>query len=286
MTPEGSAAFTAHQETIAVRGGAPISLTVRGTRHGPVVSDMLPARTFDAGYVVALAATFLDDSDRSAEAPWDVDRAADWAGFREALKNLAGPPQNAVYADTGGTIGFITAGRIPVRKAGDGWLPVPGWSGDYDWQGYIPFDQLPQATNPPSGHFASANNKIVPDSYPHFISRDWDLPYREQRIEELLAATPQQSPASSAQIQADTLSLMARRLVPLMTRAAPSNEMARDAVERLRQWDFHMDADKVEPLLFTAWLRAFAHSVLTARLGEAAADYWDLRPLVMEAVLT
>ncbi len=286
LTPEGSAAFTTRQETVAVRDGAPISLTVRGTRHGPVVSDMLPAQTFDTGYVVALSATFLGDDDLSAQAMWDLDRAGDWSGFRDALKNLAGPPQNAVYADAGGTIGFITAGRIPIRRKGDGWLPYPGWTGEYDWEGYIPFDQLPQATNPPSGHFASANNKIVPGSYPYFISRDWDLPYRQQRIEELLAATPRQSPADSAKIQADTLSIMARRLVPLMTRIAPSNETAREAIELLQQWDFRMDADKVAPLLFTAWLRAFARSVFTARLGDAAADYWDLKPLVIEAVLT
>jgi penicillin amidase len=225
-------------------------------------------------------------NDGSAEALWDIDRATDWASFREGLKNLVGPPQNIVYADTGGTIGFIAAGRIPIRKSGDGWLPVPGWSGDYDWQGFVPFDALPQATNATSGHFVSANNKIVPDSYPYFISRDWDLPDRAERIEELLKATPRQSPDTSSKIQADTLSLEARRLVPLMTKIVPSSDMAREAVERLQNWDFHMDAGKVEPLLFTAWLRAFARSILFNRLGDDAADYWDLKPQVMEAVLT
>ena len=168
MTSEGSAAFATRQETITVRDAAPVPLTVRSTRHGPVVSDMLPTRTFDPGYVVALSATFLDDSDLSAQAIWDIDRADDWPGFRNALKNFVGPPQNIVYADTGGTIGFIAAGRIPMRKNGDGWLPMPGWSGEYDWQGYVPFDELPQATNPATGHFVSANNKIVPGSYPSF----------------------------------------------------------------------------------------------------------------------
>ncbi|HTQ34167.1 MAG TPA: penicillin acylase family protein, partial [Stellaceae bacterium] len=185
-----------------------------------------------------------------------------------------------------GTIGFIAAGRIPIRKSGDGWLPVPGWSGEYDWQGFVPFDQLPQATNPASGFFVSANNKIVPDSYPHFISRDWDLSDRARRIEELLAATPIQSPEASAAIQADTLSLEAKRLVPLMTKIVPSNDMAREVVERLRDWDFRMDADKVEPLLFTAWLRAFAHSIFFSRLGNLAADYWDLKPQVITNILT
>ena len=286
MVADGSIPFRTRQETIDVRDGKTVSLTVRATRHGPVISDMLPNGTIDVGYVLALQASFLDDNDRSAEALWDIDRATDWTSFRDGLKNLVGPPQNVVYADTGGTIGFIAAGRIPIRKNGNGWLPVPGWSGEYDWKDYVPFDELPQATNPSSGHFVSANNKIVPDTYPHFISRDWDLPYRAERIEQLLAATPRQSLDASAAIQADTLSLMARRLVPLMTKIVPSNDMAREAVERLRSWDFHMDADKVEPLLFTAWLRAFSHSVLFVRLGSAAADYWDLRPSVMEAVLT
>jgi len=283
---DASLPFRIRQETIKVRDGEPVTLTVRATRHGPVVSDMLPPGTIDSGYVLALQTTFLDDDDKSAEALWDIDRATDWTSFRDGLKNLVGPPQNVVYADTGGTIGFIAAGRIPIRKSGDGWLPSPGWSGDYDWQGYIPFDQLPQGTNPASGHFVSANNKIVPDSYPYFISRDWDLPDRAERIEQLLAATPRQSPEASATIQADTLSLEAKRLVPLMTKIVPSSDMAHEAVERLQSWDFHMDADKVEPLLFTAWLRAFAHSILFSRLGEVAADYWDLKPEVMFNVLT
>lgn len=286
MVADASLPFRTRQETIKVRNGAPVTLTVRATRHGPVVSDMLPPGTIDNGYVLALQATFLDDDDKSAEALWDIDRATDWTSFRNGLKNLVGPPQNIVYADSGGTIGFIAAGRIPIRKSGEGWLPAPGWSGDYDWQGYVPFDELPQGTNPASGHFVSANNKIVPDTYPYFISRDWDLPDRAERIEALLTATPQQSPEASAAIQADTLSLEAKRLVPLMTTIVPSSDMAREAVERLQSWDFHMDADKVEPLLFTAWLRAFARSLLSSRLGDVAADYWDLKPAVMFNVLS
>ena len=286
MVADASLPFRTRQETIAVRDGAPVTLSVRATRHGPVVSDMLPPGTIEPGYVLALSTTFLDAEDRSAEAIWEINRASDWSEFRDALKKFVGPPQNIVYADTSGTIGFIAAGRIPIRKSGDGWLPVPGWSGDYDWQGFIPFDELPQATNPAAGFFVSANNKIVPKNYPYFISRDWDVPDRFERITELLQATPRQSPEASATIEADTLSIMARDLVPLMTRITPSSDLAREAVARLKQWDFHMDADKVEPLLFTAWLRAFARLVLFARLGPAAADYWDLRPRVMEAILT
>ena len=286
LTPDGSAAFMTREEIIEVRGAAPVGLTVRATRHGPVLSDVLPEGTAESGYVLALQTSFLDPDDRTADALWNINRARDWAGFRAALADVVGPQQNIVYADTGGTIGFIAPARIPIRKSGKGWMPVPGWTGAYDWAGYIPFDELPQATGPPAGHFASANNKIVPESYPYFVSRDWDLPNRVERIEELLGAEPRQSLAASAAMQADTVSIMARRLMPLMTQIQPEGDLAREAVERLRGWDFRMDADRVEPLLFTAWLRAFAHSVLFGRLGNAAADIWDLKPLVMETVLT
>src|SRR5207249_4722539 len=108
-------------------------------------------------------------------------------------------------------------------------------------------------------------------------------PNRAERIEALLAATPVQTAASSAAIQADKLSLMAQRLVPLMTGTVPQNAATRPAVEPLRAWDFRMDMDKIEPLLFTAWLREFSRSILFGRFGDAVADYWDLRPRVMEA---
>jgi penicillin G amidase len=286
LTPHGSAPFEKRQETIEVRGAASIPLTIRTTRHGPVLSDILPAGYVEPGYVLALAASFLIDDDRSAEALWHVNRAADWESFRTALSSFVVPQQNMVFGDADGTIGFIAPALIPIRKNGNGWLPVPGWTGEYDWTGFVPFDELPQASNPDRGHFVSANNKIVPDSYPHFLSRDWDLPYRAERIEELLAAEPRQSPAASAAIQADTLSLAAQRLVPLMTRIVPDGDMPREAIQRLQAWDFRMDAAAVEPLLFTAWLRSFARQLFFGNLGEAAAGYWGLNPPVVKAVLT
>jgi penicillin G amidase len=286
LTPQGSAAFESRHERILVRGEAPVDLTIRSTRHGPVLSDVLTPGIADPGFVLALAATFTIPQDRSAEALWEANRARDWPSFRAAWQSFVGPMQNIVYGDVDGVIGFIAPGLVPLRRSGNGWMPVPGWTGEYDWIGFIPFAALPSATNPPSGYFVSANNKIVPDSYPYFLSRDWDLPNRAERIEALLAATPIQTPAASAAMQADTLSQMAERLVPLMTRIAAADEAAGEALTRLRRWDFHMDRDKVEPLLFTAWLREFSREILFGRFGEAISDYWDLRPRVMEAVLT
>jgi penicillin amidase len=286
LTPSGSEPFVVRRETIAVRDAAPEEIVIRSTRHGPVISDFLSPDTADAGYALALQATFTIEDDRSAEALWRVNRARDWQSFRAAFEGFVGPPQNVVYADADGVIGFLCAGLVPIRKRGDGWMPAPGWTDENDWTGFIPFARMPAATNPASGHFVSANNKIVPDSYPYFVSRDWDLPNRAERIEALLAQTPLQNPASSAAMQADTFSLMAARLTPLMTAIAPAGAEAREAVRRLRGWDFHMDRDKVEPLIFTAWLRELSKAILFGRFGNAVADYWDLRPQVIEAVLT
>lgn len=286
LTPTGSTPFQTRQETIRVKDKPPVEITIRATRHGPVVSDMLPAGTADAGYVLALQATYLDDADTTPVTLWGIDRADDWASFRTALKSFVAPSQNIVYGDTAGTIGFMMPGRIPIRKSGNGWMPIPGWTGDYDWTGFIPFDELPQGTNPAAGHFSSANNKIVPDTYRYFISRDWDVPYRATRITQMLAADKTLSPGASEKMQADTLSLMARQLLPLLTRITPPDDNARAALDLLRHWDLRMDGDRPEPLILTAWLRDFAHTIFFNRLGAAAADYWALKPAVLLDILT
>lgn len=286
LTPDGPAAFETRQETIAVRGAPSVTLTVRSTRHGPVLSDVLPEGDAQAGYVLALSATYLLPDDRTAAALFGVARAEDAAGVHTAFEDFLGPPQNVVYADESGTIGFLVAGRVPMRRNGDGWMPVPGWTGEYDWTDSVPFSEMPQAQNPASGYLSSANNKIASEDYSHFISRDWDAPYRITRIKELLDQNPQQSPSRSAMIQSDAVSLMAQQLLPLMTGIQVDEDPAREALERLRAWDFRMDADKAEPLLFIAWLREFARSVFFNHLGTAAADYWNLKPMVIAAILT
>jgi penicillin amidase len=288
LTPRGSAPFRTREETILVRGGAPVTLKVRETRHGPVLSDLggTYGKLAAAGTVLALEATFLDGDDRSPEALWAMNRARNWSEFRNALRDFVAPEQNMVYADVDGNIGFIAPARVPIRAKGDGWLPAPGWTGEYDWTGYIPFDKLPSAFDPPSGRFASANNKIVSESYPYFLGRGWDLPNRVLRINQLLDRTPRQSPASFAAIQADDLSLMAKDLLPLMLAIRPTSSTAAAALERLRQWNGRMDRDQVAPLLFTAWLRALNRDLFADRLGDAFDDYWGLHPDVIRRILT
>jgi penicillin amidase len=287
LTPLGSEAFEIRRETIRVRGEAPQELVVRTTRHGPIISDLgggVPPAA--PGHALALQATFLAPDDRSPESFWALNHATDWASFDAAFRDYVAPQQNVVYADVDGTIGFLAPGRVPIRGKGQGWVPAPGWTGDYDWTGYVPFDALPRGVEPMDGRFISANNKIVPDTYPYFLGRGWDIPNRVERIRALLDETPQQSPDASAAIQADTLSPMAGQLLPLMLEARPADERQEAAMERLRQWDGRMAMDAAEPLIFTAWLRELARGLLEDRLGRVFGDYWELKPFVVRDILT
>ncbi|MDB5411059.1 MAG: penicillin acylase/penicillin amidase [Rhodospirillales bacterium] len=285
LTPDGALPFETRQEDIIVRGRRIVHLNIRTTRHGPVISD-LGGPTAPSGHVLALQATFLAQDDRTPQGLWDLARARDWQSFNAALENVTAPEQNIVYADVDGTIGFTAPARIPIRGKGDGWLPMPGWTGEYDWIGYVPFADLPRGVNPAEGRFVSANNKIVPDSYPYFISRDWDIPNRAQRITELLDGDGRQSADSSGAIQADTMSLMMAQVLPLLLRVSPTDERTTAAVALLRSWDGRMARDRAAPLIFTAWLRELNRALFEPRLGVAFGDYWGLRPLVLRNILT
>ena len=288
LTPDGSAPFVTRRETILVRGATSVEITVRATRHGPVLSDVLPPGTADPGYVLALSATFLVPDDRSAEALWDAEpRAPTGRASNAHGAILSGRCKTPSTPTISGTIGFIAPGLVPIRKKGDGWMPAPGWTGDYDWNGFIPFDASAECGEPALGPFCQRQQQDRARQLSLFPQPR--LGFAEPRRADqrtCSTATPVQTPATSAAIQADTFSLMAERLVPLMTRIAPADQASRDAIGLLRRWDFHMDRDKAAPLLFTAWLRQFSYAVLFGRFGDAVAGYWDLKPRVMETVLT
>jgi penicillin G amidase len=275
-TPLGPAAFDIRDERIMIKGRTPETISVRETRHGPVISDIATSMPVaPANTALALQASFLNDDDRTLEAIWRIGLAQDWAGWLDALRLFTAPAQNIVYGDRDGNIGFIVPGHIPIRKAGDGRMPVEGASGEHDWTGFIPFEQLPQTYNPRVGHIATANNKIVPDNYPFVITRDWDAPYRIERIEAGLAASPQQSIASSTLLQRDIVSLAAKGLLPLILAAEPAGPRERAAIELLRQWDDRMDQDRPEPLIFAAWVRAINQRLFEPRLGQIYGRYWS-----------
>lgn len=274
LTPDGLAALDERTEVIGVRGGAPVSLTVRSTRHGPVVSDLgRPGpEQLEPDQVAALAWTALTPADTTLQGLFKVMQAGDWDDFVLALRDVVAPQQNVFYADTGGRIGFYVPGRVPVRKAGRGLRPVPGWSGAYDWTGWVPFEELPHALDPPDGVLVNANNKVVPDDYPHFLTAHWDASDRAERITELIGGDGHDLEGQAA-IQADLLSGLAQDLLPLMLAIEPADPKLTTMLARLRAWDRVMRADAPEPLIFTAWYRAFGERAWGDELGPLFASF-------------
>jgi penicillin amidase len=292
LTPDGPRPFTTREEVIRVKGGEAITMTVRNTRHGPVISDVAENAAEVAGdmHVLALATPALRTDDRTIEALFAINRARGWEDFLAVTADFHTPHQNLFYAARDGDIGFVSAGRIPVRKAGDGRMPVPGADGVHDWEGFIPFEMLPRAHNPPSGRIVNANNNVVDDNYPFLIAHDWAESFRAERIVETLDAKKVHSLPDTEGLQNDILSTAARQLLPLMLQVTPGDDRGRRAVEMLSRWDFAMRRDRPEPLIYTAWRRQLARALAEDELGETFAEYWNLkdsrRALFIGAVLT
>jgi penicillin amidase len=282
QTPDGPRAFELIDEVIRVKGAEPERLRVRVSRHGPVISDVLrPAQDLaPRGHVLAFAWTALRADDLTAQSALKVARARDWEGFLAAVRDFHTPQQNMVYADVDGNIGFVAAGRVPVRKPDNdlkGLAPAPGWLAKYDWDGFLPFEALPRSYNPPDGALYSANHKITPPGYAHFISAEWQPPYRAERIRELLEATPKHSISSFARMQADVVSLALREALPRLLATRPRSEEARRALAQLAKWDGEMAPGRSEPLVAWAWWRELTRALYADELGDAFRSNWLAR---------
>ncbi len=266
--------FETRQETIEVAGGDPVEIKVRMTRHGPVISDVygllknegdlkdedfLPFKA-NAGvdlpenYVIALSWTALTPSSPF-EAVWEFNTARNWEEFQQAARDFHVPAQNLTYADIQGNIGYQMPGDIPLRKMGDGRLPVPGWTGEYDWQGFVPFEELPYALNPPEGYIVSANNMVPPRDYPYLITRDWDYGYRAQRILDLIRSAPGTvDMAYLQQMQGDVLDANAEVLTPILLLTELETTSAENrAFHILQDWDYQAEADSTAAAIFEAF---------------------------------
>ncbi|MGQ0664744.1 MAG: penicillin acylase family protein [Pseudomonadota bacterium] len=283
LTPEGWRPFATRRETIKVKGKSDVELVVRSTRHGVVISDVsLAAAVVAPAQVVALASPAYYASDRTAEALMGVNRARDWDEFVAALRDWHEPMQNIVYADIDGNIGFYSPARLPRRKSGDGWLPRPGDTGAFDWDGFVPFEALPHAFNPAAGRIVNANNRLVPADYPVFIGRDWDAPYRALRIAEILDATPRADIPGMAAILADPVSLFAREILARLDGLAPRHAASRRGLAMLAAWDGTMARERPEPLIFSAWMRALARALLGVDI-DAGSLLFRERPAMLHA---
>ena len=289
LTPSGQAKFQVRDELIRVRGEER-RIRVRSTRHGPVISDVVKAAESAApkGHVLALAWAALTEENFTVRAGFAMGRARNGAEFVAALRDFHAPHQNLVYADREGRIGFVAPGRVPVRRADNaamGRVPVPGWDAKYDWQGFIPFEMLPALKDPASARIVTANHKITPPGYKPFISVDWFPPYRAERIEELLDARPKHSLESFARLQADSLSRLARELLPVALAAKPKTDPGRRAQAMLVGWKGEMAIDSAAALVFSAWYRELTRLVYADELGELFQESWDLRATFMIAVM-
>ena len=286
QTPEGWARFETRQELIRVRGGREVTLTVRSTRHGPVLSDaVLSGLGDDVGttlgpkpkpaYAIALRWTGLDSDQDVVGGTLAMNRADSVDAFIAASRAWVAPMQNMAVADEAGRIALVSAGRVPVRKPENdlqGLAPAPGWDARYDWAGLLPPDQVPLITDPPAGYIANANQKVTLPDYPHFISHQWALPFRFERIGQLIAAKPQHSLADLGRMQGDVLSLAAQKMLPRLLKAQSSHPLAAAAMAKLTAFDGTMAADQAAPLIYWAWFRHLSQQVLADDLGQPLYD--------------
>ena len=263
------------KETIVVKGAAPITLDVRITRHGPLVSDAINANTEAAKSgprapireSLAFRWTALDDEDATIAAFLHLNEAKNWADFTSALKDFVVPSQNFVYADVDGHIGYYAPGHIPIR------------SSDGEWSGWIPFDDLPHAFDPPTHFIVTANNRPAsPTGYPYFIANEYPNPYRAERIQSLLRQKTKLTPADFQAIQADTLSLHAKEMLPrLLEHVHPVDAQDVAAVDLLKHWNFDARADSAATAIFNAWFLRLTPTIAGDELGDYALSSYQGR---------
>ena len=291
------------EELIEVAGGDPVPLTVYSTRHGPLITDRYgalddlqsnSAMELPEPFAIAMRWTALEPS-QLFRAVLGLNLAGDWQAFRQALAYFDVPSQNVVYADVDGNIGYQLPGKIPVRAGGDGWLPVPGWTSEFEWTGYIPFEDLPNLYNPPQGYIVTANHAIVDRAYPHYLDRSWDYGFRADRIMSLLGPLEAVSAADMAAVQGDSLHPMAAPLTALLAALDYEDEALTAWAERLLLWDGQNDMDSAEAAVFNVvWFellnRTFsaewelgpvprssrAYVVMAGLLEEPQNPWWDI----------
>ncbi len=282
LDPEGTAALydgiweplTLHREEINVRGRAqPEVVEARETRHGPILDSYLVGLAVPEVVVGGIAETYAIRSVGLEEGAmpstvYRLNTAATFQEFRAALEDWAAPGANFVYADVDGNIGCQSSGWHPVRKKGDGTVPVPGWTGEHEWEGYLPFGEMPWSYNPDEGFLVTANNKVHDESYPHLIGKDFLPPFRARRIAQLITDRDRHDVESFRRIHMDTVSLPAMEIVPYLVAVEPDDDRQKQALTLLAEWDFDLAAESAGAALYEVWCCRIADLVLLPRLGE------------------
>jgi penicillin amidase len=272
--------LTSHREEIHVRGrDEPEVLQVRATRHGPLLEAYVIGRKqqrivpFDDGRAYALSWVGADHAVMPSTL-YRMATAASFEAFRDALRGWECPGQNVVYADVDGTIAYQCTGLHPMRRRGDGTVPVPGWTSEFGWDGFVPFEELPWNVDPPEGLLVTANNRIHDDSYPHLIGRDFTPPFRARRIAERLAEIERHAPDTFASIQTDTVSLAARATARFLRAVEPRTDDQANAIALLSDWDGDLAAGSAAAAVYETWCVAIARRLLVRRLGERLYEHY------------
>jgi penicillin amidase len=295
QTPRGWQQPEHRTEVIHVKGKPDITVDVKITRHGPIITELISGETRQ----VALRWTLYD----GLHMPFfDVDTAQSWEDFRKAFSLLDAPGQNVVYADVDGNIGYQTTGHIPVRAAGDGSLPVSGADDAHEWTGFIPFDKLPNIYNPSSGVIATANGRITPDDYSYSISAEWEAPWRTARIYHVLESGRKFAAADMLALENDVQSendlFAAERFVYAVDHAAKPSVRAKQAADLMRNWDGRMIASSTAATIAVRSAQELTRMLLEPRLGPAPADpaqqeaslnwksyHWEMRTVWLQNVM-
>jgi penicillin amidase len=265
-------------EVIEVRGEAAVARTIRRTHHGPVISDF--RQSPGSAAVVSLAWT-AHEPGADLHALYKLNRARNWQEFLDALSHHGAPTLNFLYADRAANIGFALAGKVPLRQTAPSLLPLNGWQSALQWRGSVPFEELPRLFNPADGAIANANNRIVDEQYPHYLSRFFEPPYRVRRIHELIAARKSHGRADMAAAQADRHSIHARELLQILhddlAAACGTSAHSARAARRLCEWDGECAADSVAAGLFQVFYQRLIENLLAPHLGaELFATYVEV----------
>jgi penicillin amidase len=269
LTPEGWKPADHRRETIHVKGKPDVVMDVTLSRHGPIVTDLIAGETRK----LALRWTLYEGTHNPF---FEVDSAQNWEQFQRAFSALDAPGQNVAFADVDGNIGYQATGRIPIRALGDGSLPENGSDNAHEWTGYIPYDKLPSAYNPPSGIIATANGRITPDRYPFSISTGWEAPWRTARIYRVLESGKKFSAADMLALQTDIYSdgerFFAERFVYAVDHAKNASARTKQAAELMRGWDGRMTADSSAPTIEYRTRVELTRLLLEPKLGSVPRD--------------
>ena len=234
-------------EVVEVRGGEPVELDVTVTEHGPIVAGD-PA----TGRAVSLKYTGMAGPNTTLECLPPMLRATSADDVEEAMREWVDPCNNFVFADVQGNIGYLMRGRLPVRSMANAWLPVPGWTGEHEWRGYVPPEELPRARNPDTGYIVTANNRIVDDDYPHYIALDFAPEYRARRVMDRLEVLSRAGVEDMADIHRDVISIPGQTYARLLQGIQPTGNTAARARDIVVSWDWFYVPGMLQPLPFTA----------------------------------